>query len=76
MKYGQSEAVRGQQALATQQESYRQAGGAKQKWQAKARKNWYTVGLQALRDFNSWDYANRMIDMYDAKYVKNNNTIV
>ena len=72
MQAGQNEATRKQQALAAQQEAYRQAVGAKQKWQAQARKNWYTVGLQALRDFNSWDYANRMIDMYDAKYVKNN----
>ena len=81
MQAGQNEATRKQQALAAQQEAYRQAVGAKQKWQAQARKNWYTVGLQALRDFNSWDMSNELMDLYDyqvtgakkIKYKKNKN---
>lgn len=64
MNYGQSEAVRGQQALATQQEAYRQAVGAKQRLQAKARKNWYTIKNQTLQDFSTNDFYNKLIEVY------------
>lgn len=67
MQSGQTEAVRQQQALAAQQEAYRQAVGAKQKLQAQARKNWYTVGRQTLQDYNTWDNANAMINLWNAK---------
>lgn len=81
LQSGQSEAARKQQALATQQEAYRQAVGAKQKWQAQARKNWYTVGRQTLQDINSYDMSNELMDLYDyqvtgakkIKHIKNKN---
>lgn len=84
LQSGQAEAARKQQALAAQQEAYRQAVGAKQKWQAQARKNWYTVGRQTLQDINSYDMSNELMDLYDyqvtggkgakkIKYIKNKN---
>lgn len=67
MNYGQSEAAREQQALATQQEAYRQAVGAKQKLQAQARKNWYTIANQTLQDFSTNDFYNKLIKLYGNK---------
>ena len=65
MGYGQDEATRMQQANAYQQEAYRQAVGAKQKLQAQARKNWYTLGRQNLQDFNTWLNTQGMLDLWD-----------
>lgn len=65
MGYGQDEASRMQQANAYQQEAYRQAVGAKQKLQAQARKNWYTLGRQNLQDFNTWLNTQGMLDLWD-----------
>lgn len=65
MNYGNAEATRQQQALATQQENYRQAVGAKQRWQAQARKNWYTIGRQGLQDWNTMLNAQAMLNLYD-----------
>lgn len=64
MNYGQSEAMREQQALAAQQEAYRQAVGAKQKLQAQARKNWYTIANQTMQDFSTNDFYNKLIKLY------------
>ena len=65
MGYGQDEATRLQQANAYQQEAYRQAVGAKQKLQAQARKNWYTLGRQNLQDFSTWLNTQGMLDLWD-----------
>lgn len=65
MGYGQDDASRMQQANAYQQEAYRQAVGAKQKLQAQARKNWYTLGRQNLQDFNTWLNTQGMLDLWD-----------
>lgn len=65
MGYGQDEASRMQQANAYQQEAYRQAVGAKQKLQAQARKNWYTLGRQNIQDFNTWLNTQGMLDLWD-----------
>lgn len=65
MGYGQDEASRMQQANAYQQEAYRQAVGAKQKLQAQARKNWYTLGRQNLQDFNTWLNTQGMLDLWN-----------
>ena len=65
MQHGQSEATRAQQALATQQEQYRQAVGAKQKWQEQARKNWYTIAGQTLQDWSTNSYQNKMLDLWN-----------
>ena len=65
MGYGQDEASRLQQANAYQQEAYRQAVGAKQKLQAQARKNWYTLGRQNLQDFNTWLNTQGMLNLWD-----------
>lgn len=65
MGYGQDEATRLQQANAYQQEAYRQAVGAKQKLQAQARKNWYTLGRQNIQDFNTWLNAQGMLDLWN-----------
>ena len=64
-KYGEASAARAQQALATQQEAFRQAVGAKQKLQEQARKNWYTIGRQALGDYNTKANAEAMRNLYD-----------
>lgn len=65
MGYGQDEATRMQQANAYQQEAYRQAVGAKQKLQAQARKNWYTLGRQNIQDFDTWLNTQGMLDLWD-----------
>ena len=64
-KYGEVSAARAQQALAAQQEAFRQAVGAKQKLQEQARKNWYTIGRQALEDYNTKANAEAMRNLYD-----------
>lgn len=64
-KYGEASAARAQQALAAQQEAFRQAVGAKQKLQEQARKNWYTIGRQALEDYNTKSNAEAMRNLYD-----------
>lgn len=64
MQHGQTEAARAQQALATQQEQYRQAVGAKQKWQEQARKNWYTIAGQTLQDWSTNSYQNKMLNLW------------
>lgn len=64
-KYGEASASRAQQALAAQQEAFRQAVGAKQKLQEQARKNWYTIGRQALEDYNTKVNAEAMRNLYD-----------
>lgn len=64
MNHGRSEAMREQQALATQQEAYRQAVGAKQKLQAQARKNWYNIANQTIQDFSTNDFYNKLIKLY------------
>ena len=64
-KYGEASAARAQQALAAQQEAFRQAVGAKQKLQEQARKNWYTIGRQALVDYNTKANAEAMRNLYD-----------
>ena len=64
-KYGEASAARAQQALAAQQEAFRQAVGAKQKLQEQARKNWYTIGRQALEDYNTKANAEAMRNLYD-----------
>lgn len=64
-KYGEASAARAQQALAAQQEAFRQAVGAKQKLQEQARKNWYTIGRQALEDYNTRANAEAMHNLYD-----------
>lgn len=69
MGYGQDEASRMQQANAYQQEAYRQAVGAKQKLQAQARKNWYTLGRQNLQDFNTWLNTQGMLNLWDRRAV-------
>lgn len=65
MGYGQDEASRLQQANAIQQENYAKAVGAKQKLQAQARKNWYTLGRQNLQDFNTWLNTQGMLNLWD-----------
>ena len=65
MGYGQDEATRMQQANAIQQENYAKAVGAKQKLQAQARKNWYTLGRQNLQDFNTWLNTQGMLDLWN-----------
>ena len=70
MQHGQSEATRAQQALATQQEQYRQAVGAKQRLQEQARKNWYTIAGQTLQDWSTNSYQNKMLDLWN-KQVEN-----
>lgn len=74
MKYGQDEASRLQQANAYQQEAYRQAVGAKQKLQAQARKNWYTLGRQALQDYNTMLNTRAMMNLWNAQLAGNDNT--
>lgn len=74
MKYGQDEASRLQQANAYQQEAYRQAVGAKQKLQAQARKNWYTLGRQALQDYNTMLNTRGMMNLWNAQLAGNSNT--
>lgn len=73
---GEQAANRQQQALATQQEAYRQAVGAKQKWAAQARKNWYTIGRQGVQDWNSYILNGRQYDLWNkevnAKLYDNN----
>lgn len=64
-KYGEASAARAQQALATQQEAFRQAVGAKQRLQEQARKNWYTIGRQAIQDYSTQDMYSRMLGLYD-----------
>ena len=64
-KYGEASAARAQQALAAQQEAFRQAVGAKQKLHEQARKNWYTIGRQALEDYNTKSNAEAMRNLYD-----------
>lgn len=64
-KYGEASAARAQEALYRQQEAFRQAVGAKQKLQEQARKNWYTIGRQALEDYNTKDNAEAMLNLYD-----------
>lgn len=73
MQHGQSEAARAQQALATQQEQYRQAVGAKQRLQEQARKNWYTIAGQTLQDWSTNSYQNKMLDLWN-KQVENDRT--
>ena len=70
MQHGQSEAAKAQQALATQQEQYRQAVGAKQRLQEQARKNWYTIAGQTLQDWSTNSYQNKMLDLWN-KQVEN-----
>lgn len=65
MGYGQDEATRMQQANAIQQENYAKAVGAKQRLQAQARKNWYTLGRQNLQDFNTWLNTQGMLNLWD-----------
>lgn len=65
MGYGQDEASRMQQANAIQQENYAKAVGAKQRLQAQARKNWYTLDRQNLQDFNTWLNTQGMLDLWD-----------
>uniref|UniRef100_A0AAU8BBP3 Uncharacterized protein n=1 Tax=Dulem virus 42 TaxID=3145760 RepID=A0AAU8BBP3_9CAUD len=65
LQSGQAEAARAQQALATQQEAYRQAVGAKQKLQAQARKNWYTIAGGLAQDLSTTDYQNKLFDLYN-----------
>lgn len=65
MEHGRAEAARAQQALATQQENYRQAVGAKQRWQEQARKNWYTIAGQTLQDWSTNSYQNKMLDLWN-----------
>ena len=67
MKYGQDEATRLQQANAYQQEAYRQAVGAQQKLKAQARKNWYTLGRQALQDYNTMLNTRGMLKLWNAQ---------
>ena len=62
---GEAQATRAQQALAAQQEAYRKAVGAKQHLMAQADKNWYTVGRQAIQDYNTQDMYGRMLDLYN-----------
>lgn len=64
-KYGEASAARAQQALAAQQEAFRQAVGAKQRLQEQARKNWYTIGRQAIQDYSTQDIYSRMLGLYD-----------
>lgn len=64
-KYGEASAARAQEALYRQQEAFRQAVGAKQKLQEQARKNWYTIGRQALEDYNTKANAEAMRNLYD-----------
>ena len=64
-KYGETSAARAQEALYRQQEAFRQAVGAKQKLQEQARKNWYTIGRQALEDYNTRANAEAMRNLYD-----------
>lgn len=64
-KYGEASAARAQQALAAQQEAFRQAVGAKQRLQEQARKNWYTIGRQAIQDYSTQDMYSRMLDLYN-----------
>ena len=71
MGYGQDGASRMQQANAYQQEAYRQAVGAKQKLQAQARKNWYTLGRQSLQDFNTWLNTQGMLNLWDKQVAAN-----
>ena len=73
-KYGQDEASRLQQANAYQQEAYRQAVGAKQKLQAQARKNWYTLGRQALQDYNTMLNTRGMMNLWNAQLAGDGNT--
>lgn len=70
MQHGQSEAAKAQQALATQQEQYRQAVGAKQRLQEQARKNWYTIAGQTLQDWSTNSYQNKMLNLWN-KQVEN-----
>lgn len=72
MKYGQDEASRLQQANAYQQEAYRQAVGAQQKLKAQARKNWYTLGRQALQDYNTMLNTRGMMNLWNAQLGNNN----
>lgn len=65
MGYGHDDATRMQQANAIQQENYAKAVGAKQRLQAQARKNWYTLGRQNLQDFNTWLNTQGMLDLWD-----------
>lgn len=65
MNYGADEARRGQTALATQQEAYRQAVGAKQKWKAQALKDWYTIPRQGLQDWTTYGQYKNMLDLYN-----------
>lgn len=64
-KYGEASAARAQEALYRQQEAFRQAVGAKQKLQEQARKNFYTIGRQALEDYNTRANAEAMHNLYD-----------
>jgi hypothetical protein len=65
---GEQQAAREQQAATTWQDMYAKAVGAKQKLMAQADKNWYTVGRQAIQDWNTDDLYSRMLDLYNAQY--------
>lgn len=65
MKYGQDDAARHQQANAIQQENLAKAYGAKQKLQAQARKNWFTLTRQGVQDINTMLNSRAMYDLWN-----------
>ena len=65
---GYQQASMMQQAATTQQDMFAKAVGAKQKLMAQADKNWYTVGRQAIQDWNTDDLYSRMLDLYNVQY--------
>lgn len=65
MKYGQDDAARHQQANAIQQENLAKAYGAKQRLQAQARKNWFTIARQGVQDTNTMLNSRAMYDLWN-----------
>lgn len=65
MDYGANEAQRGQTALAAQQEAYRQAVGAKQKWKEQSLKNISQLIPAYLQNRSTYDQFMAMYDLYN-----------
>lgn len=65
MNYGADEARRGQTALATQQEAYAKAVGAKQRWQQQALKNMSSIIPAYLQNRSTYDQFMAMYDLYN-----------
>ena len=63
---GQDYAHQRQQALHNENDQFARAVAAKQQLDFTHNKNWYTAGMQLLKDVNTNYYNNRMMDLWGA----------